>query len=99
MEETFAVGLRVGERALVVVRWGVRLLRRHHLRRRVAIGHGAHARRHGCSLQAAVPHARGITQGILKAQEIVDKVRVASVMPTNCDAGWNPRTALRVSRA
>ena len=77
MAEIFAVGLRVGERVLAVVRWGVRLLGRHHLRRRVAIGHGAHARRHGRPLQVVVPCAGGITQGILEAQEVMDRVGVA----------------------
>ena len=77
MAEIFAVSLRVGECALAVVRWGVRLLGRHHLRRRVAVGHGAHARWRGCALQAVVPRARGITQGILEAQEVVDGVGVA----------------------
>jgi hypothetical protein len=50
MAKVVAVGQCVGERVLAVVRWGVRLLRRHHLRRRVAVGHGAHAQRRGCPL-------------------------------------------------
>ena len=36
--EIFAVSLRVGECALAVVHWGVRLLRRHHFRRQVVVG-------------------------------------------------------------
>ena len=67
MEESFTVGLRIGERALAVVRWGVILFGRHHLRWRVAVGHSAHAWWRGCPLQTAIPRARGITQGILKA--------------------------------
>ena len=63
--ENFAVGPRVGERVLAMVCWGVRLFKRHHLRRR------------GCPLQAVVPRAGGITQGILEAQEVVDGVGVA----------------------
>ena len=77
MAEIFAVSLPVGECALAVVRWGVRLLRRHHLRQRVVVGHDAHARRRGCSLQVVVSHAGGITQGILVAQEVMDRVGVA----------------------
>ena len=74
--EILAMGLRVGERLLAVVQRGVRLLRRHHLRRRVVVGH-AHARRRGCSFQVVVSRAGGITQGIHVAQEVVDRVRVA----------------------
>ena len=77
MAEILAVGLRVGERMLAVVRRGVCLLGQHHLRRRVTVGHGAHARRRGYPLQVVVPRARGITQGILEAQEVVDRVGVA----------------------
>ena len=75
--EIFVVSLRVSECALAGVRWGVRLLGRHHLRRRVAVGCATHARWCGCALQVVVPRARGTTQGILEAQEVVDRVRVA----------------------
>ena len=95
MEETFAVGLRIGERTLVVIRWGVRLLGRHHLRRRVAVGHGAHARWRGCALQAVVPRARGITQGILEAQEVVDRVRVALRHAHELQRGLEPLGGLK----
>ena len=87
MTEVFVVSLRVGERSLALVRWGVRLLGRHHLRRRVTVGHGAHVRWRGCALQAVVPCARGITQEILKAQEVVGQSQGSS---PSC-----PRTATR----
>jgi len=50
MEGIFAVGLRVDECVLALVHWGVCLLGRHHPLWRVTIGHGTHARQHGCSL-------------------------------------------------
>ena len=71
------MGPRVGERVLAVVRGGVHLFGQHHLRRRVALGHGAHVWRRGRPLQAVVSHAGGITQWVLEAQEVVDGVRVA----------------------
>jgi len=71
------MGLCVGERLLAVVRRGVCLLRRHHLRRWVIVGHGAQVRRRGCSFQVVVSRAGGIAQGILVAQEVMDRVRVA----------------------
>ena len=77
MAKVVTVGQHIGERVLVLVRWGVHLFGRHHFRRRVAVGHGAHARWRGCPLQAVIPHAGGIAQRILEAQEVVDGVRVA----------------------
>ena len=43
MAKVVSVGQRIGERVLALVRWGVHLLRRHHLQWRVAVGHGTHA--------------------------------------------------------
>ena len=76
LAKVVAVGQRVGERVLAVVRWGARLLERHHLWRRIDVGHGAHARRHGRPFQAVIPRAGGIARGILIAQEVMDGVRV-----------------------
>ena len=67
MTKFVAVGQRIGECVLALVRWGVRLLGRHHLQWRVAVGHGAHAWHHGCPFQAVIPCAGGIAQGILVA--------------------------------
>ena len=99
MAEIFVVGLRVSERVLAVVRWGVRLLERHHLWRRINVGHGAHAWRRGCPFQAVIPRAGGIAQGILIAQEVVDGIWVTPRHAHDCDAGWYPWVALRASRA
>ena len=75
----FSIGLRVGERLRAVILGGVRLLRWHHLWWRLAgsASHGAHATRRGYSLQVVVSRARGITQGILITQEVVDGVGIA----------------------
>ena len=94
MEETFAVGLRVGERALAVVHWGVRMLGRPHHRRRIIVGHSAYMRRRGCSLQVVVSRAGGITQGILEAQEVVDGVGVALRHAHELGCGLEPLGSL-----
>ena len=54
MAKVVTVGQCIGERVLALVRWGVRLLGRHHLQWRVAVGHGAHVWRHGCAFQAVI---------------------------------------------
>ena len=74
-----SVGLRIGKRLRAVIQRGVHQLRRHDLWRRVAgsASHGAHATWHGYPLQVVVSRAGGIAQGILIAQEVVDRGGVA----------------------
>jgi hypothetical protein len=52
---------------LALDRWGMCLFGRHHPLWQIAVGHGTHARRRGCSLQAVVSCAREIALGILVA--------------------------------
>ena len=49
MEGIFAVGLRVGECVLALVRWGACLLGRCHPLWRIAVSHGTHARWRKCT--------------------------------------------------